>query len=122
MEIIEIKDVVVVAFKDASISNAETVRSAGAKINEFIEENHPEKIVFDFEPVKFFSSQVLGVLLDVRAKLKTCKGRAVISAIDPQLHKVFKITHLDKIFTFFPDRNSAVETISRFPGPGTQKG
>ena len=113
MEIIEIKDVVVIAFKAVSISNTEAVETAAAKINEFIEEKHPRKIVFDFERVKFFSSHVLSVLLDVLAKLKTCNGEVVISAIDPQLHKVFKITHLDKIFRFFPDRNSAVAAMPR---------
>jgi hypothetical protein len=28
------------------------------------------------------------------------------------LHKVFKITNLDKIFTFFPDKEAAVSAVS----------
>ena len=99
---------VVVAYKSASVSDVEKIAAISEQINEFIEENHPNKIVFDFEQVKFFSSQVLGVLLDVRAKLKTYDGEVVISAINPQLHRVFRITNLDKIFKFFPDKESAV--------------
>jgi len=101
--------VAVVAFKAASISHVEGIDAASKQIKEFVEENHPKKIVFDFEQVKFFSSQVLGLLLDIRAKLQTYNGEVVISAINPQLYRVFKITNLDKIFRFFPDKESAVK-------------
>lgn len=97
----------VIAFKAASISDVEGISSASKQIKEFVEKNHPNRIVFDFERVKFFSSQVLGLLLDIRAKLRTYNGEIVISAINPQLHRIFKITNLDKIFRFFPDKESA---------------
>ena len=69
-------------------------------------------MIFDFGSVKFFSSQVLGLLLDIRAKLETYNGEVVISAINPQLHRVFKITNLDKVFRFFPDKESAIQAVS----------
>jgi anti-sigma B factor antagonist len=98
----------VAAFKATSVSNVEGIAAASEQINKFIEENHPKKIVFDFENVKFFSSQVLGLLLKIRTKLQAYKGEVVISAIDPQLHRVFKITNLDRVFEFFPDKESAI--------------
>lgn len=100
-----------VAFKSASISNVDRIVVASKQIKEFIDENRPNRLIFDFKGVKFFSSQVLGLLLEIRAKLKTYDGEVVISAINPQLHRVFKITNLDKIFRFFPDRESAIKTI-----------
>ncbi len=108
-EITREKDVAVVAFKTASISNVEEISVISDYIKEFIDKNRPNSIVFDFEGVKFFSSQVLGLLLEIRAKLKAYEGKVVISAINPRLHRVFKITNLDKIFTFFPSRESAVK-------------
>ncbi len=101
-----------VAFKATSISDVEGISCASKQIKGFIEESHPDKIVFDFERVKFFSSQVLGLLLDIRAKLQTYNGEVVISAINPQLHRVFRITNLDKVFKFFPDKESAFRTES----------
>jgi anti-anti-sigma regulatory factor len=55
---------------------------------------------------------VLGLLLDMRAKLKMHDGEVVVSAINPELYRVFKITNLDKVFRFFPDKKSAVEAMS----------
>jgi anti-sigma B factor antagonist len=102
----------IVAFKATSISDVEGIASASRQIKDFIEENRPKRVIFDFADVKFFSSGVLGLLLDVRAKLQSYKGEVVVSAINPQLHRVFRITNLDKIFRFFPDRVSAVNAVS----------
>jgi len=104
--------IAVVAFKAASINRAEEITAAAEQIKDFIEENHPDRVVFDFAKVKFFSSQVLGLLLDIRARMETTNGQVVISAIDPHLHKVFRITNLDRIFQFFADRENAVEAMS----------
>ena len=102
----------VVAFKSASVSEVDVISAASKQINAFIDENQPKKMIFDFESVKFFSSQVLGLLLDIRAKLKPNHGEVVISAINPQLHRVFKITNLDKVFRFFPDKESAFQAMN----------
>jgi len=101
---------VVVSFESASISNTEQIDSAGRKIKDYLRERRPKRIIFDFEKVKFFSSQLLGLLLDIRAKTKKYDGKIVISAINPQLHRVFKITNLERIFSFFPDKKSALKS------------
>jgi anti-sigma B factor antagonist len=111
VEITSEGNVAAVVFKADSISNVAGIAVVCEKLRMFIEENRPRGIVFDFEQVKFFSSQVLGLLLDVRARLKTYNGEVVVSAIEPRLYRVFKITNLDKIFRFFPDRQSAVKAI-----------
>jgi len=102
----------VASFKSACVCDVEEITSASMKIRQFIEQNRPGRLVFDFGAVKFFSSQVLGLILDARARVQTYNGQVVISAINPQLYRVFKITNLDKIFRFFPDRESASRTIN----------
>ena len=104
--------IAVVAFKAASVSDVEGIAAASKRIKDFIDENHPDRLIFDFRGVKFFSSLVLGVLLEIRSKLATYNGEVSISAINPQLHKIFRITNLDKIFKFFPDKESAVRAVS----------
>jgi len=102
---------VVVEFGVTSMSDSEVITSVWRQISEYITENRPQNMIVDFKEVKFFSSQVLGVLLDIRAKLKEYDGDVVISAINPQLHRVFRITNLDKVFSFFPDRQKALDAV-----------
>lgn len=112
VEITSVGPVAVVSFTDASLCDIEQIDAASKQIKEFINKNHPNRLVFDFEGVRFFSSQVLGVLLETRATLEPYDGEVVISAISPQLHRVFKITNLDQIFRFFPDKQSAVKAVT----------
>ena len=102
----------VVSFQSPSISDADEITSISNNISDFIEKNKPAKLIFNFEQVKFFSSQVLGMLLNTRTQLSKYNGEVLIIAINPQLHRVFKITNLDKIFRFFPDVTSAIESTN----------
>jgi len=110
MEITQQGTVAVTKFKTEHLTDMETIDSASRQLEKYIEENKPIKVVFDFEKVKFFSSQVLGLLLDIRAKLQASDGEVVISSIDPQLYRIFKITRLDRIFRFFQDSKSAIKS------------
>ncbi len=112
IEITSEESIAVVCFKAVSISNVEKIKTFVEQITKFIEKNRPRRMVFDFAEVKFFSSQTLGMLLEIRARLAAYGGEVVISAINPQLHRVFKITSLDKIFRFFPDKDCAVKAIN----------
>lgn len=110
--IIKVGQVAVVCFKSACITGSQEVASASEEIRRFAEEYHPEKIVFDFSNVKFFSSQVLGLLLEIRQVVKMYEGEVVVSGINPRLYRVFKVTSLDRIFRSFPDKQSAIESAS----------
>ena len=99
----------IVVFKSPSMSDVDAIAAVSTKIKEYVKENQPRTLIFDFEGVKFFSSLVLGLLLDIRGMLVEYNGEVLISAINPELHRVFKITNLDKIFRFFPDRQGAIE-------------
>ena len=103
--------VAVACFTSASISDVESIAAMSKHIRGYVADNELEQLIFDFEGVRFFSSQVLGLLLDVRNEVEGNGGKVVISAIDPQLHRVFKITGLDKIFEFFKDRSSALDAL-----------
>jgi len=112
VEITSQGNVAVVVFKSASVSDVDGITTASKQIKKFIDENQPNRLIFDFGSVKFFSSQVLGLLLDIRTKVETYGGEVVISSINPQLHRVFKITNLDKVFRFFPDKENAIQAVN----------
>ena len=111
---VEIKDegsIAVVSFNAASLCDIAGIEKISRQIRQFVADRRPERMVIDFTSVKFFTSQALGLLLDVWRKLQANGGQVVISGINPQLHRVFKITNLDKIFQFFPDSQSAIKSF-----------
>jgi anti-sigma B factor antagonist len=111
LEITHEENVAIASFTGSCICDVEEITSASARLKEFIETQRPARMVVDFSDVKFFSSQVLGLLLDARARLEVYHGELAITSLSPQLERVFRITNLDQIFTFYPDRAAAVGSM-----------
>ena len=105
--------VIIISFEVVTISGVSCIEQVSRELREYITGNQPQKLVIDFCGVKFFSSQILGLLVDLWRKLTNYGGIMLISGIDPQLSRVFKITNLDKIFEFCPDMETAVRTINK---------
>ena len=111
VEITKQGDVTIITFDGALLCDTSGIEAAGEKIKDMVLSEHPKKVVVDFCEVKFFSSQVLGVLLELWRRVEGFHGKVAISGINPQLYRVFKITNLDKLFEFFEDKKSAVESL-----------
>lgn len=101
--------VTVVTFNVPSISSAASVDKISDILKPMVSMRQQESIIIDFDGVKFFSSLVLGMLVDMWRRMKDAGGTLIISGINPQLSRVFRITNLDTIFKFYPDRNSAIQ-------------
>ena len=105
--------IVVVSFGLQTLDSISGIEQMSERLREFVAAEEPEKMVIDFDGVRFFSSTMLGLLVDVWRRLKEYDGVMLISGINPQLNRVFKITNLDKIFSFYPDSGSAVEALQK---------
>jgi anti-anti-sigma factor len=113
----EIRDgVMVVQFNIAWIGQAEGLEAIAHDLRQMIGQNQPVKMVVDFGRVVFFSSHMLGLLVDIWRRLKDCGGILVISGINPNLNRVFRITGLDKVFSFYPDIESAMKALAQPSG------
>lgn len=112
-KIVTERDITTVSFNVANLGAGQGLDEVAEKISELIKSNKPHNIIIDFTGVKFFSSQTLGILLDARKKLSSYNGNIVISGINPQLYRVFKITNLDKIFKFYPDAQAAAGDLKK---------
>ena len=105
-------NVVIARFKGNCICDVEEIANASASLRQYLEAHRPSGLIFDFAGVKFFSSQVLGLLLEARTRLQPHEGRVTVSALTPQLERVFRITNFDRLFTLHADRAAAIESFS----------
>lgn len=106
------RDITTVSFNIANLGAGQGLDEVAQTISELIK-NKPRNIIVDFTGVKFFSSQMLGILLDARKKIISYNGNIIISGINPQLYRVFKITNLDKIFKFYSDVKNATDDLKK---------
>jgi len=107
------KKITTVSFNVASLTAGSDMDVVAKQISDLIVNQKPQNLIVDFTGVRFFSSQTLGILIDAKKKLSLLKANMVISGINPQLHRVFKITNLDKLFKFYPDADSAISEMKK---------
>lgn len=100
-----------VSFVTATMLDSYHVQEVTSELYDLVEKEGHTKIVIDLSSVKMISSQALSVLLNLRKKSGDIGGKIVISGIDPQLYRVFKITHLQKLFDFYSDNEQAVKAL-----------
>ncbi len=66
-------------------------------------------LVVDLSEATFIDSMTLGVLLGAVKRLRPAGGTVSVVCRDPHIRRIFEITLLDRIFTLYPDRQSAVD-------------
>jgi anti-sigma B factor antagonist len=66
-------------------------------------------LVVDLSDATFIDSMTLGVLLGAVKRLRPSGGSVSVVCTDPHIRRIFEITLLDRIFTLYPDRQSAVD-------------
>ncbi len=108
----EANAVVVVSFLVPSVSGVNDIDDAAERLREYVDNNRPKALVVDFADVKFFSSQVLGLLVDIWRRMREYDACILICGISPQLNRVFKLTNLDRIFEFYEDRAAAMDALA----------
>jgi anti-sigma B factor antagonist len=108
------KDVTVVNFQNVSVLDSANIEALGRSLLDLVEKNDTRKLILEFTAVRFMSSQALGVLLQLKKAMDPVHGKIVIAGIRPELHKVFKITNLNKMFTFHNDLDTALQEFNIF--------
>jgi anti-anti-sigma factor len=111
------KDVTVVSFQNVAVLDSANIEALGRNLLELVEKQDHRKLILEFSAVRFMSSQALGVLLQLKKALDPLGGKVLIAGIRPELHKVFKITNLHKLFTFHDTMEKALQEFNVFiPG------
>ncbi|NIA06138.1 MAG: anti-sigma factor antagonist [Actinobacteria bacterium] len=106
-----IQGITLVIFEDESILDPLQVQDIGEKLHQLIEQEDRQRLILDFHKVKILSSQMLGVLIGLLKRIRSDRGRIVICGMKSELHKVFKITNLDKLFSFYDTEGKALRSF-----------
>jgi len=105
------QDTAVVNFANASILDAQIIEAIGATLYELIEQQARRRVILDFTPVKFLSSQMLGVIVNLHKKSKAIKGRVILCGLRPEVMKVFTITRIDRILEITDTEEAAMKLL-----------
>ena len=92
------QDVTFVTFVDERIVDEEQIRELKEALEPIIEKNEDNKLILNFSNVNFMTSALLGLLVRVHKKVCESGGRVQLTNLDSNLHRIFEITQLTKVF------------------------
>jgi len=108
----EREGVKLVRLRSGAIRDERDVEALGQALLGLTEEPG-QRVVLSFLGVDHLTSLVLGKLILVHKRLSESGGEMRLADIDPQIYEVFKITHLDRLFTIYDHERDALVSFAQ---------
>lgn len=73
----------------------------------------PPKVVLDLSNTKFFGSAFIEILFRAWKCVKSRGGTFALSGLTPYCAEIVEVTHLDRLWTIYSDRRTAVAALTK---------
>ena len=100
-------DITVIEFSGKITLTAER-QELEALVEDLVRQNR-KKIIFDLAGVEYIDSTGMGTIVFCFNKVKQAGGGIRVAALQDRVLKLFKITRLDTILSFYPTSQAAAE-------------
>jgi anti-sigma B factor antagonist len=91
-------EVTVVSFRDKKILDEQNIQVIGEQLFSLVDDLGRRKILLNFGNVEYLSSAALGKFITLNKKVAQVGGELILCNIAPEIHEVFEITKLNKVF------------------------
>lgn len=78
-----------------------------------IEPKSSARWVVDLTEVAYMGSSMLGLMVNIRERIKKSSGKLALCCMSPALLKVFQACCLERLFTIAKTRDEAVKVVTR---------
>lgn len=67
--------------------------------------------ILDLSQTTYMGSAVLGLLVNLRQRIKQAQGTLVLCSVSPQLEKIFRACCMERLFTMVKTRSEALARV-----------
>ncbi len=106
---------VIVRFEVSTMLDAASIRDVAGDLYALVDQHAMSDLVLDLAGVRFLSSQALGMLVNLQRKIRAAGGHLVLTGANENIARMFRITRLDCLFTFYEQPQQALQALG---GPG----
>lgn len=108
-----VENVTQVEFIDRNILDEANIQMIGEEISTLVEAEAAPRLLISFSNVDHLSSAALGTLITIINKVRAKQGQLRLANIDPQIHEVFVITRLNKLFSIHETIDAAMKSFTK---------
>jgi len=103
----------VVTFSDLRILDTPAIREIREEFRTLVEDLGVRQIVVDFDGVEALSSSAVGVLVELRERLRTRGGEVKLTGLSRDIAHLVALTRLDVLFDIHPNRQQALAAFGQ---------
>jgi len=103
-----IRDVTVVTIDEPHIRDMNQVQQIANDLYDLVDNQARKKLMLDFSKVSLLSSSALGVLITLNKKVQALGGQLVLVGVSDDIHHLFKLAKMHKLFTFCANEEEAL--------------
>jgi anti-anti-sigma factor len=82
-----------------------------ASLPEIFADQPNSRWVLDLTNVQYMASAVLGLMVNIRHRVKSMNGKLALCQMTPRLHEIFRACCLEKLFTITRTRDDAIKAV-----------
>ncbi len=102
----------VLVFTVEELKNEEYSTTQREWLYKTIESREDPRFVIDLGPLQYMASTDIGLLITLKRRIDSRKGKVVLANVDPFIHDVLKMMRIDKLFVILPDLPAAFKALS----------
>ncbi len=106
-----VEDVAVVTVTESTVIEPQHVEQIRKSLFDMLEAENRTRIILDLSKVTHLSSSALGVLIPLRQRAQELKGEIILCGVRPEVRRIFKLTRLDRQFTFCNEESDALAKL-----------
>lgn len=112
LRVLEQKGIVTIEFIDRNILDEANIKQIGEEISQIVDAQVQPKILISFANVDHLSSSALGTLITINNKITSKDGQLRLADIDEQIHQIFVITKLNRLFQIHETSEQAMQSFT----------
>ena len=111
IELNDVDDVSVVKFTDEKVVDPARIEKMGTELLSLTGDDEGQKLLLNFENVKFFSSAAINKLIVLEKRVRSQGGKLRLSNLRPEVKDLFSFTNLDGLFTISDGESEAMDSF-----------
>ena len=113
IELHNVEDVSVVKFSDEKVVDPARIEKMGSELLSLAEEETRDKLLINFENVRFFSSAAINKLIVLEKRVRAKGAKLRLSNLRPEVKDLFSFTNLDGLFNIMEEQKEAIHSFDQ---------
>lgn len=111
IELNSVEEVAVVKFTDEKVMDPARIEQLGKELMQLTDADQKEKVLINFDNVKFFSSAAINKLIVLEKRMRARGGQVMLSNLRPEVRDLFNLTNLDDLFRIEEEQSAAIKSL-----------